>query len=158
RAAKELTREVQGRTPLLPAGPPDRHQDRLRPRPRPRPAAAPDLVQDDAEADRQLGPPFGGVQPRLTQEREKVAAVSPQMVGQALVGRVRLRGRGPPGPTNVPRCGTSPGFHGGPSGRSTAWKVSRVGRSAAVRNGYAPGPPLSCFPVQPLASSSFQPA
>ena len=90
RAPQELTEEIQSRTPLLPARPPHRHQDRLRPRPRPRPAAAPDLAKDDAEADRQLGPPVSGVQPRLTQEREQVVAMSPQVLGQALVGRVRL--------------------------------------------------------------------
>ena len=90
RAPQELTEEVQGTTPLLPARPPHRHQHRLRPRPGPGPAAAPDLAQDDAEADRQLGPPVGGVQPRLAQEREQVVTVDPQVLGQALVGRVRL--------------------------------------------------------------------
>src|SRR4051794_31565578 len=90
RAAKEVTQEVQGRTPLLPAGPPHRHQDRLRPRASPGPVAAPHLAQDDPEADGQLGPPVGRVQARLTQEREQVAPVSPQVLGQALVSRVRL--------------------------------------------------------------------
>src|SRR6516165_9376210 len=71
-AAKELTQELQGRTPLLPTRPPHRHQDRLRPRPRPGPATAPDLAQDDTEADRQLGPPVGRIQARLAQEREQV--------------------------------------------------------------------------------------
>jgi hypothetical protein len=50
RAAKDVAEEVQDRTPLLPARPPHRHQHRLRPRTGPRPAA-PDLSQDDAEAD-----------------------------------------------------------------------------------------------------------
>jgi hypothetical protein len=89
-AAQELTEEVHGRTPLLPAGPPHRHQDRLRPRARPGPAATPDLAQDDAEADRQLGPPVGRVQAWLTQEREQGIAMDPQVLGQALVGRVGL--------------------------------------------------------------------
>ena len=39
------------------------------------------------KADRQLGTPVGGVQPRLTQEREQVVAVSPQVLGQPPVGR-----------------------------------------------------------------------
>src|SRR5262249_32117904 len=90
RAPEEWPQEARARRPLLPARPPHRHQDRLRPRPRPGPAATPDLAQDDAEADRQLGPPVGGVQPRLAQEREQGIAMSPQVLGQALVGRVRL--------------------------------------------------------------------
>src|SRR5262249_23662862 len=53
-------------------------------------SATSDLAQDDPEADRQLGPPVGGVQPRLTQEREQAVAVGPPVLGQALVGRVRL--------------------------------------------------------------------
>jgi hypothetical protein len=89
-APQELTQEVYGRTPLLPAGPPHRHQYRLRPCPRPGPAAASDLAENDAEADGQLGPPIGGGQPRLPQERDQVVAMSPQVLGQALVGRVRL--------------------------------------------------------------------
>src|SRR5947209_10799275 len=55
-AAQELAEEVQGRTPLLPAGPPHRHQHGLRPSPYPGPVAAPDLAQEDPEANRQLGP------------------------------------------------------------------------------------------------------
>ena len=43
------------------------------PAPRPGPAAAPDLPQDDPEADRQLGPPVGGVQPRLCEPERQVA-------------------------------------------------------------------------------------
>ncbi len=74
RAAKELTEEVQGRTPPLPAAPPHRHQHRLRPRTCPRPAATPDLSQDDAEADRQFRTPVGGVQPRR-KERVALSAV-----------------------------------------------------------------------------------
>src|SRR5262249_24202627 len=50
----------------------------------------PHLAQDDAEANRQLRTPVGRVQARLTQEREQVAPVSPQVLGQALVSRVRL--------------------------------------------------------------------
>src|SRR5262245_49789768 len=75
RAPQEFTEEVQGTTPLLPARPPHRHQHGLRPRPGPGPAAAPDLAQDDPEADGQLRPPVGGVQARLTQEREQVVAL-----------------------------------------------------------------------------------
>src|SRR6516162_6319465 len=90
RAPQELAKEVQGRTPLLPARPPHRHQHRLRSRAYPGPAATPDLAQNDAKADRQLGPPVGGVQPRLAQEGGQVAAMGPQVLGQALVGRVRL--------------------------------------------------------------------
>src|SRR5262245_22577170 len=86
----ELTEEIQGRTPLLPARPLHRHQDRLRPRPGPGPAAAPDLPQDDAETNGQFGPPVGGVQPGPAQEREQVGAMRPQVLGQALVGRVHL--------------------------------------------------------------------
>jgi hypothetical protein len=48
-------------------------------------------VQDDAEADGQFRTPFGGVQPRLAQEREQVVAVIPQVLSQPLVRRVRLR-------------------------------------------------------------------
>jgi CHASE2 domain-containing sensor protein len=40
----------------------------LRPRAWQGPAATPNLAQDDAEADGQLGPPVGGVQPQLTQD------------------------------------------------------------------------------------------
>jgi hypothetical protein len=87
--AKELAEEVQGRVASLPARPPHRHQHRLRLRPGPGPAATPDLPKDDAEADGQLGPPVGGVQPRLAQEREQRVAMIPQVLGQALVGRVR---------------------------------------------------------------------
>jgi hypothetical protein len=65
-AAKELADEVQVRTPLLPARPPHGHQDRLRPRTGPGAVAALHFPQDDAEADRQLGPPVGRVQPRPT--------------------------------------------------------------------------------------------
>src|SRR5262245_59007093 len=43
-AAQELTEEVEGGTPLLPAGPPHRHQHGLRPRTCPGPAATPDLA------------------------------------------------------------------------------------------------------------------
>ena len=64
-AAKKLTQEVEGRTPLLPTGPPYRHQHGLRPRACPGPAASPDFPQDDPEADRQLRTPVGGVQARL---------------------------------------------------------------------------------------------
>jgi hypothetical protein len=39
-----------------------------------------------ASSARQLG----GVQPRLTQEREQLVAMVPQVLGQALVGRARL--------------------------------------------------------------------
>jgi glutamine synthetase len=56
----------------------------------PRSGGHPDLAQDDAEADRQFRASVDGVQSRLTQEREQVVAVSPQVLGQALVGRVRL--------------------------------------------------------------------
>jgi Peptidase family S41 len=66
RDPQELTQEVPGRPALLPARPPHRHQDRLRPRTGPGPAAAPDLAQDDAEADGQLRTPVGRVQARLT--------------------------------------------------------------------------------------------
>ena len=90
RAPQELTQEIQGRAPLLPARPPHRHQHGLRPRPRPGPAATPDLAQDDPEADGQLGTPVGRVQPRLTQERELGVAMGLQVPGQALVGGVRL--------------------------------------------------------------------
>jgi hypothetical protein len=90
RAPQELTEEAHGRTPLLPAGPPHRHQDRLRSRARPGPAATPDLAQDDPEGDGQLRPPVGRVQARLTQEREQGIAMSPQVLSQALVGGVRL--------------------------------------------------------------------
>src|SRR5262245_61854708 len=90
RAPQELAEEVQGRTPLLPARPPHGHQDRLGPRTGPGPAAAPDLPQDDAEADGQLRPPVGGVQPGLAQEREQVVTMVPEVLGQSLVGRVRL--------------------------------------------------------------------
>src|SRR5262249_57461127 len=79
-APQELTEEVQGRTPLLPARPPHRHQHRLRPRAYPGPAATPDLAQEDAEADRQLGTPVGRIQARLTQEREQVVAMGPQLL------------------------------------------------------------------------------
>src|ERR1700694_297875 len=71
-AAQELTEEVQGRTALLPARPPHGHQDRLRSRTRPGPVAAPDLAEDNAEADGQFRTPVGRVQTRLTQEREQV--------------------------------------------------------------------------------------
>jgi hypothetical protein len=74
RAPQGLTEEVQGTTSLLPARPPHRHQHRLRSRPGPGPVTSPDLAQDDPEADGQLGPPVGGAQPRLTQEREQVGA------------------------------------------------------------------------------------
>src|SRR5262249_20193328 len=56
----------------------------------PRSGCHPDLAQDDAEADRQLGTPVGGIQPRLTQEREQASAMSPQVLGQAVVGSVLL--------------------------------------------------------------------
>src|SRR5262249_15807769 len=56
----------------------------------PGPAATPDLAEDDAEADRQLGPPAGRVQPWPAQEREQLVAMGPQVPGQTLVGRVRL--------------------------------------------------------------------
>jgi hypothetical protein len=92
RAPQELTQEIHGRTPLLPARPPHRHQHRLRPRPGRGAVAAPDLAQDDTEADGQLGPPVGGVQPRLAQEREQLVAMRPQVLGEALVGRVGLCG------------------------------------------------------------------
>src|ERR1700676_4136836 len=78
-AAQELTQEVQGRMALLPARPPHGHQDRLRSRTRPGPVAAPDLAQDDAEADGQFRTPVGGVQTRLTQERKQVVAMVPQV-------------------------------------------------------------------------------
>jgi hypothetical protein len=87
RAAKKVTQEVQSRTPLLPADPPHRHQERLRPRANPGPVVAPHLAQDDPEAHGQLGPPVGRVQARLTQERKQVAPVSPQVLGRALVTR-----------------------------------------------------------------------
>src|SRR5262249_17923053 len=90
RAPQELTEEVQGRTPLLPARPPHRRQYGLRSRTGPGPAASPDLAQDDPEADRQLPSPVGRIQPWLTQERELVAAMSPQVLGQALISRVAL--------------------------------------------------------------------
>jgi hypothetical protein len=61
--------------PLLPARPPHRHQHGLRPRTYPGPVAVPDLAQDDAEADRQLGPLVGGIQPRHTQDRDQVVAM-----------------------------------------------------------------------------------
>jgi hypothetical protein len=88
-ALEEVTQEVHGRTPLLPTGSPHRHRHRLRSRPGP--AAAPDLAQEDPEADRQLSPPVRCVQTRLAQELEQVVAMRPQMLGQALVGHVRLR-------------------------------------------------------------------
>src|SRR5262245_58751254 len=53
--------EVQGRTPLLPAGPPYRHQHGLRSRTDLGPAATPDRPEDDTEADGQFGRPVGGV-------------------------------------------------------------------------------------------------
>src|SRR6516225_834773 len=55
------------------------------------PAATPDLAQNNSEADGQLGTPVGGVQPRLTQEREQLIPMVPQMLRQRLVGRVHLR-------------------------------------------------------------------
>src|SRR5262249_37023503 len=82
--------EIQAVVASLPASSPDRHQDRLGTGTCPGAIATPDLSKDDPEADCQLGPPVGGVQPRLTQEREQVVAVSPQVLGQALVGRVPL--------------------------------------------------------------------
>src|ERR1700676_4547899 len=84
-AAQELTEEVQGRTALLPARPPHGHQDRLCSRTRPGPVAAPNLAQDDAEADGQFRTPVGGVEARLTQEREQVVPMIPQVLGEALV-------------------------------------------------------------------------
>jgi hypothetical protein len=89
-AAQELAEEVPGRAPLLPARPPHRHQHGLGPCAGQGPAPAPDFAQDDPEADRQFGPPVGGVQPRHTQEREQVVAVRPQVLDQPLVDRVRL--------------------------------------------------------------------
>lgn len=50
RVPQELAEEVLGRKPLLPAGPPHRHQHRPRAGPRPSAAATPDVAQDDAEA------------------------------------------------------------------------------------------------------------
>jgi hypothetical protein len=48
-APQELTQKVLGRALLLSAGPPHRHQVRLRSRADPGPAAAPDLAQDNAD-------------------------------------------------------------------------------------------------------------
>ena len=45
----------------------------------------------EPEANGQLGPPVGGVQSRLTLEREQAVAKDPLVLDQALVGRVRLR-------------------------------------------------------------------
>lgn len=58
--AQHLAQPVQRRAALLPARPPGGHQHRLRVRPGPGAVAAPDLAQDHAEADRQLGSPVAG--------------------------------------------------------------------------------------------------
>src|SRR5262249_37231731 len=84
------TRQPRAQPPRAPAGRPPAPRARLRPRASPGRVAAPPLAQDAPEADGQLGPPVGRVQARLTQEREQVAPVSPQVLGQALVSRVRL--------------------------------------------------------------------
>jgi hypothetical protein len=62
----------------------------LRPRTYPGSTTTPDLVQDDAEADRQLGTPVGGVQPWLTQEGEQLMPMVPHVLRQRLVGHVCL--------------------------------------------------------------------
>jgi hypothetical protein len=86
-------RKSRAAPPLPRARPPHRHQHGLRPRTGPGAAATPELAKDGAEADGQLGPPVGGAQPRLTQEREQVVAMRPQVLGQTLVGRVGLQGK-----------------------------------------------------------------
>ena len=90
RAAKELAEEIQGRTPLLPASPPHRHQHGLRPRTDPRSVPNPYFPQDDAEADRQLRTPGGSVHTGHTQKCQQLIAVIPQVLGQPLVRRVAL--------------------------------------------------------------------
>ena len=92
-------------TNVCAVGPPHRHQDGLRVHISPGPVATPDLARDDREADGQFGTPVGGVQPRLTEEPERIIAVSPQVLGQPLVApapnrlskqRVTLPCDGPP--------------------------------------------------------------
>jgi hypothetical protein len=82
-AATPLPGAGQCRTFLLSARPPHRYQDRLRSGASTGPAATLDLAQDDPES----GPPVGGIQHRLTQKREPVVAIEPQVLRRALVDR-----------------------------------------------------------------------
>ena len=61
----------------LPAGAPNRHQHRLGAGADPGAVTTPDLAKDDAEANGQLGPPVGGVQPGEAEEGKQVVVVLP---------------------------------------------------------------------------------
>jgi hypothetical protein len=87
-AAKEVAEKVAGILATLPAGAPHGHQHRLSAGADPGAIAAPDFAQDDAEADRQLATPVGGVQTGVLEEGQQVVLVVPQVLSEDFVGLV----------------------------------------------------------------------
>jgi hypothetical protein len=74
-AAQKLAEEVDSVVTTLPAGATDRHQDCLDAGADPGAIAAPDLAENDAEANGQFGAPVGGVQAGELEESPKSVPV-----------------------------------------------------------------------------------